>query len=618
MTQSTGKDELALPRRAPWRVAIAALSMGWRAAPYPSLLVVILTLITGAMPSLAAWTAKLLFDELALGATANAARASWLAAAAAVLAGVVAAGSYILAFYATRVQQAVTLLAENLLYERVNAFIGLRYFEDPVFHDQLRLAEQAVESAPQDVMTFVVEGIRRILTISAYVGVLIAIWPPMALLLLVAAVPAFAAQLVLARRHASSIEASMAWHRRRFYYRSLFSAPESAQEIRLFGLGRLFHARMVTALRETSDAELTQRRRRTVVECCFTLLNAAVSLLGAVIVVQSFLDGRLSLGDITLFLGAVAAVQGAFVGVVSQFADAVRGIRLFPAYLDMIDAPVDLINGALTASSLPAEVEFRGVWFRYGPGSDWVLRELNLVIPRGKSVGLVGLNGAGKSTLVKLLLRFYDPDRGQILWNGVDLKDVSIGELRSRIGVTFQNYVEYELSALENIGVGDVPNLDNEAVVEDAARLASVHNTLTALPDGYRTLLSRLFVGDDDAIGTTLSGGQWQRVAFARSLMRSQASLLILDEPSARLDPDAEFEINEALRGRREGKTSLLISHRLNTLRHADEIVVLGHGCVLEHGTHDYLMNVGREYARLFALQAAGYQDARVSQRTEG
>jgi ATP-binding cassette, subfamily B, bacterial len=264
-------------------------------------------------------------------------------------------------------------------------------------------------------------------------------------------------------------------------------------------------------------------------------------------------------------------------------------------------------------------IELRDVWFRYAPDQPWVLRGVNLVIPRGSAVALVGLNGAGKSTLVKLLCRFYDPDRGAVLWDGKDLRTLSVESLREWISAVFQDYMPYDLPASENVGLGEVTALDDLGRIRSAARMNGIDETLHALPRGYRTMLSRMYTdplapaasGDaaDPEAGVLLSGGQWQRVALARALMRNRRDLMILDEPSSGLDAAAEYEIHHRLRQRRAGATSMLISHRLGAVRDADRVVVLSGGAIAEQGTHAELMAAGGEYARLFRLQADGYRD---------
>jgi ATP-binding cassette subfamily B protein len=291
-----------------------------------------------------------------------------------------------------------------------------------------------------------------------------------------------------------------------------------------------------------------------------------------------------------------------------------RTIQLFHSYLGLLEMPSECPDALAALPPLRTAIELRDVWFRYTANGPWVLQGLNLTIPCGAVVGLVGINGAGKSTLVKLLCRFYEIERGQILWDGVDIRDIDSRALRRRIGATFQDFMMYELTASENIGIGDTALLDDRQRIRAAAASAGVHDALERLPRGYDTLLSRSLDYEDDAgsEGSALSGGQWQRVALARSLVRDDVDLLILDEPSSGLDPMAEARIHHVVMRHARGRARLLIAHRLSALREADVIVVLRDGRIVEQGTHDQLMECAGDYARMFTVQAHGYQDVRV------
>ncbi|MFD7657931.1 ABC transporter ATP-binding protein, partial [Actinosynnema sp. NPDC059797] len=260
---------------------------------------------------------------------------------------------------------------------------------------------------------------------------------------------------------------------------------------------------------------------------------------------------------------------------------------------------------------LRSGIEFRDVWFRYSPAHPWILRGVSFTVEHGRSLGLVGRNGAGKSTLVKLLCRMYDPERGAILWDGVDLRALDPAELRLRIGAVFQDYMNYDMTAAENIGLGDLDVSGDRARVEAAAADAGADGFVSALPRGYETMLSRVFFQGDrvhGAAGVTLSGGQWQRLALARAYLRGERDLLVLDEPSSGLDAEAEYRVHRGLQEHRMGRTSVLISHRLGAVRDADVLVVLDEGVVVERGTHDRLMAQDGLYAKMFASQAEGYQ----------
>jgi ATP-binding cassette subfamily B protein len=246
----------------------------------------------------------------------------------------------------------------------------------------------------------------------------------------------------------------------------------------------------------------------------------------------------------------------------------------------------------------------RGVTFTYPGAPRPALREVDLDLRRGEVVAIVGENGSGKSTLAKVLAGLYEPQRGAVLWDGTDIRAYSHTSVRARVAVIFQDFVRYAFSAQDNIAVGDVqspPDLDR---VRRAARMAGADGSISALEDGYATILSRMFAG-----GRDLSGGQWQRVAVARGYFRN-APFVILDEPSAALDPRAEHDLFSSLKGTLEGRTAVFISHRFSTVRSADRIYVLEEGRVVEHGSHEELLRHGGQYSELFRLQAAAYVTA--------
>jgi ATP-binding cassette subfamily B protein len=536
-------------------------------------------------------------------------RACWLVAAGAAL----AAGTTVLTLLGTqlarRVQRSVTLRTQDLLYERVNAVAGVRPFEDPAFQDRLRLAEQGAQNAPGAITKLLTETVRNTIVILGYLGTLMLLWPPMAAVLALAAVPAFLTQRELARRRAGTTEKMMETARRRYFYQALLTDAASAKEVRLFGLGAFFHARLLTMLRAGTDADLAVEAYAARVQSLLGLLGAAVAAGAGIIVVHGIAEQRVSLGGFVLFTAAVGGVQSAVAAITLQASTSGQYLRLFRSWCEVVDAPADLPSGTRPAPELRHGIELRDVWFRYQESGPWVLQGINLLIPAGQAVGLVGLNGAGKSTLVKLLCRFYAPERGRILWDGEDIAEFDVASLRRRIGATFQDFCRYDATAAENVGLGDLDRIGDLAAIRQAATAAGIDDKLAGLRDGYDTFLSRVFLDAELKQGTALSGGQWQRVAIARSLMRRDADLLILDEPGSGLDPEAEHEVHQALSRHRRGRTSLLISHRLSTLRDADTIAVLRDGRVVEQGGHDELMAAQSDYARLFLTQASGYRD---------
>jgi ATP-binding cassette, subfamily B, bacterial len=594
------------------RRAVGAGRLSWQAAPLATSTEMLLTVASGGIPIGIAWLTRQLLDGLGvrhadLGALLG------VAAALAALGVVAAVVPHWTQYAQDDLRRRLRFMVSDRLSSAVNAFKGMARFEDPAWLDRLELARQAGMETPHEVVGAVFALLQGAITVVGFLATLVVLSPVMVGLVLLSAMPALVAELALARRQATLLWRVSSAARREMVYAELLTDRNAAKEIRLFGLGTFFRLRMLAELATINGAERALDRRRLRIQAALSLLSATVAGSGLLWVVGQAQRGSLTIGDVSVFVAAIAGVQAGLGGLTGRAAMAYQALLQFGHYLDVTGADPDLPE-PVAPRRLPAlrqAIELRDVWFRYDATGPWILRGVDLTIPHGWSVALVGLNGAGKSTLVKLLCRLYDPSHGAILWDGVDLREVAVTDLRQRIGAVFQDYMAYDLSAAENIGIGDLDMLGDRGRIHAAARRAEIHDTLATLPRGYDTLLSRIFFSQDDEAGAetgaALSGGQWQRLALARGLMRERRELVILDEPSAGLDAAAEYTIHQRLMAHRMGATSLLISHRLNAVRQADMIVVLSGGRISERGTHDQLVAAGGEYARLFAMQAEGY-----------
>jgi ATP-binding cassette subfamily B protein len=593
------------------RVTVAC-ALAAKAAPGTLSLYVGLTLAAGALPVVGAWLTKLVLDALVGGAT----QGTLIALGAGLAAAGVAAGTtpQVAQYLRAELDRRVGLLAQDRLFTAVEGFVGLGRFENPQLLDRLRLAQQAGGLTPNQAVDGVLGIGRAAITITGFCASLFLLSPAMTVLVLASGVPTLVAEIALSRRRARMFWDIGPVERREIFYSGLLSSVQAAKEVRLFGIGAFLRCRMLTERKAANAAKRAMDQREALVQAGLGLLAGLVSGGGLIWAIGAARQGLLSVGDITIFVAAVAGVGGALTTLAGEVARAHHSLLMFDHYIAMTMAGPDLpvAAEAQAPSPLRSGIELRDVWFRYSDDHPWALRGLDLRIPYGKALALVGCNGAGKSTLVKLLCRFYDPTRGAILWDGVDLRDLDVVELRRRIGAVFQDYMYYDMTAAENIALGDLDAFNDRDRIQTAAKRAGIHKGLTELPRGYDTLLSRMFLmaadEDNPETGVMLSGGQWQRLALARAFLRNRCDLMILDEPSAGLDAAAEHEIHTSLKEHRARQTSLLISHRLGTVRDADLIVVLGDGQIVEQGDHATLMAAGGEYARLFTLQAAGYE----------
>ncbi|MEU8350404.1 ABC transporter ATP-binding protein [Streptomyces sp. NPDC048845] len=594
------------------RGILRALGLTWRAARKHTCTLVVLNLLSALVPVLTTWLTKLLIDVVAHERDGSVDRVVPLGAALAA-AGVVGGLLPHSVQYATKeVERRVGLLAQQRLYEATGRFVGLGRLEDPVFLDRLRLAQQHGGATPGVVVSAVLSVVRAVVMALGFLGslALLAWWLPVVIAVSVA--PVLAVELWLAKRRAETHWRLGPTERREFFYRELLTNLQAAKEIRLFGIGGHLRDRMTSERRKINDGRARLDRRELLAQSLAGFATAGCAGLTVLWAAVAAAEGRISIGDVSLLIASVVGVQSAGAGMMRDIARSHHQLLMFQHFLAVVDSEPDLALHPSPASVPPLVrgIEFRDVWFRYSPEQPWALRGVSFTVHRGQVLGLVGRNGAGKSTVIKLLCRMYDVERGAILWDGVDIREMDPAQLRRRTGAVFQDFMKYDLTVSENIALGDLPGASPERITAASAE-AGAHSFVTELPGRYGTLLSRIFFHGDDAQatrGVTLSGGQWQRLAIARAYLRGDRDLLILDEPSSGLDAEAEAEIHQGLTRYRQGRTSVLISHRLGSLRAADMLLVIEDGRVIERGSHEQLMAKAGRYSVMFEAQARGYR----------
>lgn len=502
-------------------------------------------------------------------------------------------------------------LLRALMGQRVNVLIlekaltlDLRQFEDSEFYDKLTNARREASVRPLSLVSRTFGLVQNALSLITY-GILLvnfSVWAVVVLIL--AAMPVFIAETKFAGEAFRLFSWRAAETRQQHYLENLLAREDFVTEVKLYQLGEMLLGRYRSLFDQLYGEDRDLTLRRGLWGYLLSLVSTGAFYLAYAWIVLETVLGKISLGDMTMYLTVFRQGQSTFSNALTSIGGMYEDNLYLSNLYDFLEEEVPKSWGKATIGLNSQDgIRFENVSFTYPGSSKPALRNISLHLKPREKLAIVGENGSGKTTLIKLLTRLYTPDSGRIFLDGLDLQEWDVDVLRRRIGVIFQNFVRYQFTVGENIGVGDVEHLENKIRWKTAAEKGMAQSFIDQLPQSFQTQLGRWFKG-----GQELSGGQWQKIALSRAFMRSQADILVLDEPTSAIDAQAEFEIFNHFRAITQNQMVLLISHRFSTVRMADKILVIENGEVIEQGTHEELLQVGGRYAKLFLLQAAGYQ----------
>ncbi len=590
-----------------FRYSGRALSLVWTTSHTLTVVLAILTLVGGLLPAAVAYVGKLIVDSVVLASGSGVEAHRWTALG---YVGLEAIAVMLLA----GTQRGLTVcqsLLRVLLGQRVNVLIlekaltlDLVHFEDSEFYDKMNQARSEASLRPLSLVTRTFGLFQSALSLVTYGGLLLnfSIWA--VVVLLVAALPAFIAET----RFAGEAFRLFRWRspetRQQHYLETLIAREDYAMEVQLYQLGPMMLQRYRNIFDQLYGEDRDLTIRRGFWGYLLGLLSTATFYAAYGWIVLEAIAGRISLGDMTMYLMVFRQGQSTFSAALTSIGGMYEDNLYLSNLYEFLEQDVPKPHGKLTKGVIPGDgIRFENVSFTYPGGAKPVLNGISLHLKPGEKLAIVGENGSGKTTLIKLLTRLYTPDSGRILLDGRDLEEWDINVLRRRIGVIFQNFVRYQFTVGENVGVGDVDYLEDKPRWEIASDKGMARPFIESLPESFGTQLGRWFKG-----GQELSGGQWQKIALSRAFMRTGADILVLDEPTAAMDAEAEVRIFDHFRTITQNQMVVLISHRFSTVRMADKIVVMAGGELIEQGTHEELLKLGGRYARLFSIQAAGYQ----------
>ena len=593
------------------------LKMIWAASPGLTLVSLGLRLVRAFLPIVMLYIGKLIIDEavrlVGVGVAFDALDQAWRSGVLDHLLWLLAL-EFGLAIFSDLLGRSVSY-ADSLLSELFTnvtsirlmehaATLDLEDFEDPELQDKLDRARRQTMGRV-NLMSQIFGQVQDLITVIGFAATLVVYAPWLIALLAVALIPAFIGE---AHFNAMGYSLNFQWtpeRRQLEYVRQTGASVESAKEVKIFNLHHFLIARYRTLADKFFKANRTLARKRAIWGVLFAALGTLGYYIAYAYIAWRTVRGDFTIGDLTFLAGSFRRLRQLLEGLLVGFSQVASQALYLDDLFTFFSVEPEIIspeNPVAFPKPIQRGFVFENVGFRYPDAARWAVRHLDFELRTGEVLALVGENGAGKTTLVKLLARLYDPDEGRILLDGRDLREYDIDALRANIGVIFQDFVRYHLSASENIGVGQIDAMDDQERIREAARRAMADEVIATLPNGYDQLIGRRF-----KTGVDLSGGQWQKIAIARAYMRD-AQVMILDEPTAALDARSEFEVFKRFKELSDDRTAVLISHRFSSVRMADRILVLEQGLLEASGTHEELLAQGGRYAELFELQASGYR----------
>ena len=583
-----------------------AIDLVWTTSRSLTVTLAVLTVLAGVLPAAIAWVGKLIVDAVVAAMNSSdpdtqgvmmliLLEAAIVIAVAACQRGISASQSLLRALLGQRVN--VMILEKALTLQ-------LTHFEDSEFYDKLTQARREASSRPLSLVNRTFGLVLNAISLTSYAVLLVTFSPWAVVILIGAGLPSFFAEA----KFSGDAFRLFRWRspdtRMQMYLETVIAREDGVKEVKLFQLGPRLLQRYRDIFRKlfVEDRRLTLRRDTWGVLLGLISTAALYGAYGWIVITT--IAGTITLGAMTMYMILFRQGQSAVAAILTAISGMYEDNLYLSNLYEYLEQPVPPRQGQAMRGPNPERgLEFRQVSFTY-PGADRAaLRDISLQVRPGESLALVGENGSGKTTLIKLLTRLYEPTAGQILLDGLDLERWDVDALRQRIGVIFQDFGRYQFTVGENIGAGDVRHIDDSRRWQQAAMTGMAAPFIEDMPEGYETQLGRWFQG-----GRELSGGQWQKIALSRAFMRTDADILVLDEPTAAMDASSEAAVFEHFRAASGDKITILISHRFSTVRAAAQIIVIHRGEIIERGDHASLIAEGGQYAHLFNLQARGYQ----------